>query len=765
MPRTTVDLNGSEWRLGPAPRDADPGRASWGEIEQVAEWLPATVPGNVQADLVDLGQLPDPNRAYDARAFRRAGERSWWLTRRFPSICAPGDRTRLIVRGMDYVGDILLNGQFLGRHEGMFAPQEHEITHIQQAENRLAIRLLGMKWLPRGRSTPWGKLLNRTEARWGGLPGDYPHRRDTLKCQMQFGWDFAPPLLTMGLWDDVYVACSGSTYIHSMHTSFEPARPGAGPSLAIHLILDSPASREVRLVARLQGETFSQPEQESDRDATLRPGRSPVAIQVPVLEPRLWWPWDLGEPNLYRLTVEVWDEEHLLDSLSRTIGLREFRVEDYRLRANGQPLYARGANWVPAGLFPGRVTAQDYARLLGMARNANMNMLRVWAGGLREKRAFYDQCDRLGLLVWQEFPFACAFLTRFPRSPDYLGLVRDEAQGIVRDLRHHACLAIWSGGNEFSVHRNAQLVNTLRNVAAVEDPGSTFLPVSPNGGDHHNWLVWHGHLPPSAYRRDDAHFASEFGLQSPPSTESWSGFLSSDQQWPPGDAWRLHGAGLGKLWRYARPFLPDPLHECRNSRWTETTPEAFVHASQQAQLHGLKIAIEHFRRRKAAGCGGVLVWQLNEPWPAISWAVIPFWGEPKPAYRALHQLYSPLFVSLAYPLRDYSGGGRFSAEVWVINDTAADWPGCALHAALYDENGRRVEVTSWPVDVPASSAAAAARVNWQLPEGNRWLVSCSLSRCGKVVATNQYDLGHLDDIQPTPGQRLWRWLTGLVNRL
>jgi beta-mannosidase len=302
-------------------------------------------------------------------------------------------------------------------------------------------------------------------------------------------------------------------------------------------------------------------------------------------------------------------------------------------------------------------------------------------------------------------------------------------------------------------------------VVAAEDPARAFLAASPERGDHHNWLVWHGFLPPSAYRHDDARFASEFGLQSPPSTESWRSFLPPNGQWPPGDAWELHGAGLQKLWRYARPYFPTPLRHRLRPGWSEISPESFVHASQTAHLQGLKIAIEHFRRRKAAGCGGVLVWQLNEPWPAISWALIPFSGEPKLAYRALQGLFNPLMVSLAYPLRRFSAGDQLTAQVWAINDSATALPCCELRVALYDDSGRPLERASLPVDVAACSAEVVSRVSWRLPPGDRWLVTCALTRNGHVLSANQYDLALFDSIQPTAMQRLWTWLTGLVSRL
>jgi beta-mannosidase len=762
--RKAIDLNGREWRLGRAPTDARAERADWAELGQIAEWLPAQVPGAIHADLVDAGLLEDPCVSFDAGAFREISEANWWLVRDFGTEPRPDERARLVLRGIDYIGDVFVNGQALGRHEGMFSAVEHDITGLLRGENRLAVRLLGTRWLPRSRSTVWEKLLNRAEARWGGLPGDYPDRRDTLKCQMQFGWDFSPPLLTLGLWDDVCVRVSGRTWIGALHATYVPDAQGTAGRLDMRLWLGGEA-RPLRILARLEGATRSGAPLCTERSVVPQPGGAPLLLSMHVPQPLLWWPWDHGEPTLCRLSVEAWDGDQMLDRRSESIGLRQVEVVDYSIRVNGEPVYARGANWVPASVFPGRVRSEEYARLVGMARDAKMNMLRVWGGGLREKQAFYDECDRQGILVWQEFPLACAFLTRFPRSPEYLDLAGREGRGIVRDLRNHACLAAWAGGNELSPRRNAPVLRVLREAVESEDGTRSFFPASPYGGDHHNWQVWHSFHPPSHYVEDDAVLASELGLQCPPSLGEMQRFLTPAQLWPPGDAWTLRGAGLEKLWRYARPFLPAPLRDCARPAWHSTTASAFVEASQQAQLQGLKIAIEHFRRRKAAGCGGILIWQLNEPWPAISWAVIPHKGEPKPAFRALTELFDPLMVSLAYPLRPYRAGAQLEASVWVINDTASQVPGCEVRADLCDGDGRQQAAWRRRVDVPAHSASTAGTVSWALPEGPRWLVRCSLARDGKTLASNEYDLGMHDGIQPAPGQRMWAWLSGLVSRL
>jgi beta-mannosidase len=752
MSRQIVELNGDDWRLGQAPPDADPGQAAWQELDRVAEWLPASVPGNVRADLIRAGRLPDLAYGLQPEAAQWADEHCWWLVREF-SLPSFAERVHLVLRGVDYIGDLFFNGQSLGRHEGMFSPQVLDVTGLLGAENRLAIRVAGSRWLPHNRSTPWLKALNLVEAKLSGLPGRFPQRRDTLKCQMGFGWDFAPPLRTMGIWDDVYLVLSGDVFIRDI--AVRPRVTASEATLDVEVELDAQAARTAQLRCSLLGETFEGEPLSVAGPVDLAPGANRCPVRLTVPEPHLWWPWDHGHPDLYRLTIEVRDGDQTLDAMAQMVGLRQVEWSDWTLYVNGRRVYARGANWVPADLLPGRVTAVDYEALLALARQANMNLLRVWGGGLREKRAFYDLCDRLGILVWQEFPFACAFLTRYPRSAEYLRLVEAESRAIVRDLRRHPSLALWCAGNEFSPQRNGPLVGTLRRTVAAEDPTRPFLAASPIAGDSHNWRVWHQFQPASAYRDDSAFFASEFGLQAPPDAATLRRFVPADQVWPPGTAWVYHGAGLKKLWRYARPFLAEE----------EPTLAAFVQASQRAQAYGLQIAIEHYRRRKAEGCGGVLVWQLNEPWPAISWALLDFYRQPKPAYDTVKRLFTPLLVSVDYPLKRYQAGDSFSGNVWLVNDRAETLTGCDLEVVLWVEKGGPVERFARCVDVAADLAGIVGSFCWTLPAGDGWRLTCALTRAGQTLAGNEYDLAAWDGLGPTFRQRLWSWITGLVMRL
>jgi beta-mannosidase len=255
-----------------------------------------------------------------------------------------------------------------------------------------------------------------------------------------------------------------------------------------------------------------------------------------------------------------------------------------------------------------------------------------------------------------------------------------------------------------------------------------------------------------AYREDGARFASEFGLQAPPSVETLQRFIPPEDLWPPGRSWAFHGAGLEKLKRYSRPFLAGQ----------DSTLEAFVQASQRAQVHGLQIAIEHYRRGKARGCGGVLIWQLNEPWPAISWALLDFYRQPKPAYDAVRRLLAPVLVSVDYAPRCFQAGDDLSADVWIVNDRSEAWPGCCVEVVLWDAMGQPVAQFTRTVDVAADSAEVVGDFCWHLPTGGGWRLSCSLTQGERLLADNEYDLGAHDGIQPTLQQRAWTWLAGLV---
>jgi beta-mannosidase len=739
--RQTISLNGDGWHCAQSQMTV----ADSNEIKQLElQAIPATVPGEVRLDLLRAGKLDDDLfYGCNNEKSRWVEACDWWYWRDFDLKLESGQRAWVILYGADYVSWTYLNGALLGEHEGMFSRQMYEITTRAGKHNRLAVRFLAPARLPRHRSTPYYRFLNRLEHRFIDASCE-PDRRDTLKCQMTFGWDFSPMLRTIGLWDDVDLIITGEVALFDVQVKCNLAgvsEPRQGSAkLTISFDADALTAGATTLALSLAGQTFACAPITRSFEANLPAGRTRLTFELDVPEPHLWFPWDHGQPDLYTLTVEAQRGERTLDRVTESVGLREIVMKrnpnsppdaiDWTVTVNGEPVYVRGANWVPADALPGRVSESDYRALLTLAREANLNLLRVWGGGLREKKAFYDLCDRLGLLLWQEFPLACAFVTRYPRSEDYLALVDAEVREIVRQVRNHPSVMLWCGGNEFYPDQNAPVIQAMRRAALAEDDTRTSLGVSPARGDSHNWLIWHKYRPPEAYQQDLAQFISEFGLQAPPNIASLTRFIPPDELWPPGRSWKYHRAQMGKLTHYARPY------QIANNL------EGFVEASQRAQARGIQIAIEHARRRKYA-TSGFAVWQFNSPWPGIDWALVDYYRVPKLAYHRLKELANPVLVSLDFELRRCAPGEAWSADVWAINDLPRELSGC------------RVEIECghtqvFLVNLKPDSAEMIGQVTWTLPAvQDDWRITCRVMQGGQTLSTNRYDLREYD------GRRQW----------
>jgi beta-mannosidase len=499
--------------------------------------------------------------------------------------------------------------------------------------------------------------------------------------------------------------------------------------------MDSDAAQEV--VARVNVRNRQPMDSETwHHESSLRldKGRQTAQVEFVLPEARLWQPWDRGEPCLCDLTLNVERDGQVLDSVTESFGVRSVEMarnpgtprgnEDWTVVLNGVPEFVRGANWVPLDALPGRLRRADYEPIIAMVKEAGINLLRVWGGGLREKKVFYDLCDEQGILVWQEFPLACLLLGHLPRSASFRDLLFQEGTSIVRQLRNHPSVILWCGGNEYSYRRNRRLVDTLERIVRTEDGTRPFRKTSPRDGATHNWLVWHGKAAAREYLEDRPQFISEFGLQAVPDLSSLSRFLPVAELWPAGAGLRYHCAQLEKLRRYVAPLSPDGL-------------EGWIEASQRAQADALQVAIEHFRRRKYL-TSGVVIWQLNDTWPAVSWSLIDYYRQPKLACKRLKSLYHPILISLEFPLHRYRRGDLFLARVWAINDSLDDIPGCVLDVRLDGES-----VFSGPVSLPPDSCQQVGLVEHTLTQEAK-LADLVLKQGERIVSTNRYDLEYYD---------------------
>ncbi len=773
MNRQIIPLDDDAWLFGQVARR--PFTApDVNDLGHVNDWWPATIPGNVRTDLLALDRIPDPFFGSGYQESLWVEDVDWWYRRSLQATpLQPDQRAFLCFSGIDYLSAIFINGQALTRHEGMFSPQTVEVTEaLRSGQAEVAVRLWGSGALPTRQLTwrqrLWERMIGPLYNSWVGI---YPDRTATLKGQMAFGWDFAPPIRTMGLWDEVTLLICGPVFIRQARLTPDLSRP------TVSLILDSTEPRPVSLTIRLRPANFSGPAYgpfEITRQIPAGVSHHHFDLHLPNAAP--WQPWDRGHPSLYDVEISLATPTgERLDQTTLRTGLRSVALHGWQFRLNGQREFMRGVNWVPADCFPGRLRRADYRCLLTQVKASGANLLRVWGGGLREKRAFYELCDELGLLVWQEFPFACLFLGSYPRNQSYLRQVEAECGAIVRHIGHHPSVILWCGGNEFSGWRNRPLIERLARVVQENDGRRPFLPTSPSaldGGDAHNWHVWHGNAAFRAYQNETARFLSEFGLQALPHQATLEAMLPDPTQ-----DWASHHADPPTLIRYADLFnqrLSNPkkqsLHLSISNPPIPPSPhlqsanlpisniQSLILASQQAQAAALQTAIEHMRRRKGEA-GGVCLWQLNEPWPAISWAIIDYFGRPKLAYERLKDWYNPILISLNFPVgRQWRSGDVFRAEVWAINDSLQPYTDCALQIDL---DGRPIHTQV--IDVPADSSRRVGRITTRLTRKPQRL-TLTLHRHLRILARNRYDLTWHDSTRISLYRRFRRLVADWVLR-
>ena len=759
MAYSTINLNGV-WQLGSVPQQGLSFRGD--DREEVVAWLPATVPGHVHADLMRAGKLPDLYVADHIKQVSWVDEWDWWMQREVELRVEVGQRVLVSFDGLDYIGAVWLNSELLTVHEGAFSGCQVEITSLLTKEEVgkrqkicLAVRLWGAAVWPKPEWRWWERLMMPITRFL--LPGKaslrpFHARLRLLRAPMQAGWDFAPALAALGLWEGVRVEITGEVRIRHVRVGRWQVSASGEAEAESCILLDALDAVCVTLNVTLCPVNFEGCDGQVIVEQFVTAGENEINLPLTIHQVNRWWPWEQGAPNLYELTVKLLIAGVPTAIHAQRVGVRTIEWTKMCLRVNERPLFARGINWVPCDILLGTVPRRRYEELLGMAREHGVNFVRVWGGGGRERREFYEVCDELGLVVWQEFPFACAFLDHYPRDATFMGLVEEEVTAIVRRLRHHPSLVLWGAGNEFSNLRNRALIQQLARIVADEDTRS-FLPPSPGQNDRHNWHVWHGKGSLEAYRQETTSFLSEFGLQAVPNLASLEQFLPKEAIYPPNESWAVHHADIDKLQTYATT----DDHSSSSIKPALSTLPAFIMASQQAQAQGVQLAIEQMRRRKEAGAGGVAIWQWNEPWPAISWALIDYYGQPKAAAAGLRSWYHPLLLSLDFtpvlPKPNSEDDTPFQATLWGIND---------LSDPLQDGEARLLQnetlLWSTSLTLPAHSARIITTLTINLPDRITPL-SLEFWQQDTLLTTNHY---HLQHIGPIDSPRWLQWYRTLA---
>ena len=649
------------------------------------EWLAADIPGAVHLDLQRHGILPDPHARMNEIGAQWVDDRDWVYRCRFHWTPDP-DRPRRVLRfeGLDTVATVSLNGRELGRAENMFLPHEFHVEDaLVEGENELTILFESARRVGNERRAAYFAAHGLSDP-----VSRFDERAFVRKMQCAFGWDWGPTLASCGVWGPVRLLEFASRIV-SLSTQNVWNDDGT-VTVALDTEIEGPGELAPTLWPTDGRTVEEEPEPEWENGRTT-------------FRPILWQPLGCGAegaegepPVRYELQLDIVHAGEVQDTALRTVGFSRVELrrepdeigESFEFVVNGRPLWVRGANWIPEMSFPGAITRDRLRERLEQALSIGCNMLRVWGGGLYESDEFYELCDELGILVWQDFPFACGY---YPDTDGYRDLVAREAAYHVRRLRPHPCLALWCGNNENlqmweqrwggealpeppRYYGEGLYNEILPEIVANLDPNHAYIPSSPVGpldgsrgvpdanggkvGDSHYWDVWHGRGDWKYYADSDTRFSSEYGFASSCSLPAWEAAGLTDEDWAPASPTvRWHDKtmkGYETFMAYVRLHYPESV-----------TLEDWVYYSGLNQRDAMRFGVEHFRR--FAPCRGSLIWQLNDIWPTQSWALIDSEGVLKPAAHEVRRLYADRLLALR---RD---GAK--TELWAMNDGLREWRG------------------------------------------------------------------------------------------
>jgi len=755
--QATLSLDGI-WSVTPLPLKVE-GEAGYRLFSQTnGEQFAAQVPGEIHLDLMRAGRMEDPDISDNARERCRWPEQSsWWYRKQFTvsSSFLKQLRQQLIFEGIDLYGQVFINGVLVGTTKDAFAEVVFDVKrYVHEGTNELVVRVTsGTELVPQeGRGNGFSELYALRS---------FDQRRLLRKPAYAYGWDWCDPLPNIGIWRGARLEGRSQvvirdlrldTVIHGGQVSLDGEvtldnlHPWSGTVCTLEMRLDPPGAKPL------------------SRRLTLpvQVGRSSIPWHWVIPDPQLWWPNGMGGQPLYQLTARVVCGEEETDRQTQTIGLRTVELDRHLLadgsrfcfKVNGRDVFCKGGNWAPADLIPARMTPERYERLVAEARNAHFTMFRINGVGLYEDDAFFSACDRAGILLWQDFTFSCF---QYPdKDPEFLGLVRNEVEGVVKRLRSHPSLALWDANNECTwgmadwwgcdpnkpediggvriYHELLPEVCHFYDPARPYWPGSSSGgtdPNSENAGDCHWWDKFGNSSDMNRRIRHEvvdecrARFVSEYGIIGPTSLKTVRQFLKPDEISLDSKAFKIHVNSMergttsaGIRYHYGEPqglALADFL---------------LYGQMFQAMLQGG--AMEALRFRKGdpkADCEGALVWSYNDCWGEMGWSVVDHYARPKASYYWIGRACAPVKVIVRCP------EGQLVTRI--VNDTLESYRGSVGFGWMRLDGSAR-ELKEKTVTIPADGMVEVARVS--LPSAaernpSEWIYAATLQ--GKGFPSDQ----------------------------
>lgn len=664
-------------------------------LKQIKKWNLATVPGTIHTDLLQNNLIDEPFFSDNELRLGWISECDWMYQAIFdlPRFSSQSRRVRLVFDGVDTIAEIWLNDEHLGNVENMFRKYEFDVTDkLEQKKNILSVKLLSPM-----------KTANAFQDKYGKLPVALNSERVYLrKAQYSFGWDWGPSFATSGIWKDVYLEQIPSVeLINLSFSTLELTDCEAEVKINFTLTGNVHHLKKARII-------LEHANRKSEKEILFN-GHADFSTRMIIEFPALWFPNGEGEQSLYNLQIELLDQdENSVLSKEKTVGIRKLELcleengkPSFRFLINNKSIFARGVNWIPADSFLPRVSCEKYYKILRMVKEANANIVRVWGGGVYETDCFYEICDELGLLVWQDFMFACG---SYPEHEEFLQNVKNEIRENVYRLQTHPCLAIWCGNNEnewlWYQHFKTSYVNMpgykiyhdiIPGILKEIDPAHPYWQSSPFGdeedpniqgsGNNHQWEIWSRWIDYDEVTQDQSLFVTEFGFQGPANISTLNKAIPQKNRKTFDKVFEHHNKqveGTERIFRFISAHLP--VH----AGWEE-----FIYLGQLNQALALKTCVEHWRLNspKTNGC---IIWQMNDCWPVTSWALVDSNLLPKISYHFVKNAFVP---QLAAFKKKQDG-----IDVLFLNQHINNFRGKLLLKQFNITSGREINSKSFELD-------------------------------------------------------------------
>ena len=667
------------------------------------DWYPATVPGNIYSDLIDNQLIEDPFIGVNETKVQWVADSTWVYQTHFDasSSTLKKDNIQLHFEGLDTYAKVYLNDSLILSSNNSFRNYKIPVKELISSRNTLAVHFV---------PTHYTEEIEKNKLDYTLPEGN---RVFTRKAQFQYGWDWGPKLNTMGIWKDVSLQAWDDSRIENVYLRKDSYTEKEARFTAI-ITLTSPPEESTSVQVFADGQDFS---------LQIPTGKQTNQFEIPITieNPIFWWPHNLGTPHLYEVEVQLVKDDVLRDEVIVNHGVRNVSLiaeedehgQSFYFDVNGVPVYIKGANYIPQHSLQNRVTDAHYENLLQDAVDANMNMLRVWGGGIYENDVFYDLCDNKGILVWQDFMYACAM---YPGDEAFLENAKQEAEDQLVRLRNHPSIVLWCGNNENSEgwHRwgwqdgktQAQkdkiwgdylkLFDSILPAEVSKHTQLDYWESSPKygrgnpkyqfEGDAHDWWVWHDGYPFEHFEDFVPRFMSEFGFQSFPGMDAIKFINQSEEIQIDTERMKSHQ-------KHHRGYELIDLYMDRDYMVPEND-EDYVYVSQLVQARGMRMGIEAHRRAKPYNMG-TLYWQLNDCWPGISWSSIDHFGN----WKALHYEAKDAFENVLISFK--SEGDQ--VDIYIVNDLLNDVDE-TLKVRLIDFQGNELWNLSKPVNVTSNSS-------------------------------------------------------------